>query len=206
MLQCTLSRENKASSLLCILHTAMSGGTTLQLTIFCAALRCAPLYLTAVGYNQLSAAMCSILFGDTIADSLLPPVSSTLIGDNTSNTTICYTALCLALSALYGPQFSIRWYKITTDYLLRCAPLHLERLELTLCYALLCSTVQHHNIFGTASQHIVWFAALRSTLFGEASTGYLLFLLYILYLLFAALYPVWRYYITTIYLPFHCVR
>jgi hypothetical protein len=71
-------------------------------------------------------------------------------------------------SLLYLPHFSIWWYNVATDYLLRStssggirlqvtiywAPLCLEKLQLTLCYA--------------------QSSALRSTLSGETTTDYLL--------------------------------
>jgi hypothetical protein len=77
------------------------------------------------------------------------------------------------LSALSAPHFSVRWYNITTYYLLRCAPFYLARLQLTLCYALLCPTVQHYNQLSTAlrstQQQLTCFICylLRSTLSGD---------------------------------------
>jgi hypothetical protein len=62
----------------------------------------------------------------------------------------------------------VQHFNITTDYLVRCDPFYLLKRQLPLCYAQLCPTVQHYIRLSTA---------LRSTLFGKATTNFLLYLL-----------------------------
>jgi hypothetical protein len=137
LLQGTLSRENSANYLLCMLHTSLSGGTTLQPTICCD-----PPYLAIVGYNRLSAALRSILLGETIADSLLLPVRSTLIGDTTLNITIYWTLLSRTLCSVWS----------TILYLV---VQHYNRLSATLCSIVFGETTAYSVLRSTLSDYLL---------------------------------------------------